>query len=147
MKDNRFTELCGFLSYQQESAIVHPCALAPRPPSHLPPARPQPISEPLSELPAPSAPAPSAPALSHTAHSQGPSLTHSAVPFYVTLSTHRPFPSSSPALPIGLFSMSVLHCYPENKFFSAISSDSICMCQNTVFIYLSLTYFTLYSGL
>ena len=27
-----------------------------------------------------------------------------------------------------------LHCYPENKFISAISSDSIYMCQYTIFI-------------
>ena len=59
-----------------------PMCLPPRPPSHLPPARRQPISEPLSELPAPSAPA-----LSHTAHSQGPSLTHGAVRFCYSVHT------------------------------------------------------------
>ena len=36
-----------------------------------------------------------------------------------------------------------LHCCPENKFMSAISSDSINMCQYMIFIFLFLTYFTL----
>ena len=40
-----------------------------------------------------------------------------------------------------------LFCCPENKFISAISSDSVYMCQYTVFIFLFLTYFTLYNGL
>ena len=36
-----------------------------------------------------------------------------------------------------------LPCCPENKFISAITSDSIYTCQYMIFIFLFLTYFTL----
>ena len=38
-----------------------------------------------------------------------------------------------------------LHWCPVNKFFSTIFLDSVYMCQNTVFIFLFLTHFTLYN--
>ena len=40
LKDNCFTEFCGFLSYQQKSAIGTPVSPSSRPPSHLPPSHP-----------------------------------------------------------------------------------------------------------
>ena len=40
-----------------------------------------------------------------------------------------------------------LHCCPENKFISTIFLDSIYMCQYMIFIFLFLTYFTLYNRL
>ena len=38
-----------------------------------------------------------------------------------------------------------LHCCPGSKFFSTIFLDSIYMHQNMIFIFLFLTYFTLYN--
>ena len=40
-----------------------------------------------------------------------------------------------------------LYSCPENKFISAISSDSIYICQYMIFIFLFLSYFTLHNGL
>ena len=74
-------------------------------------------------------------------------FTHGIVNFCYSLYTSPLLP---PLLPPCLLVCSLclfLHCCPENKFISAISSDSIYMCQCTVFIFLFLTYFILYNGL
>ena len=82
--------------------------------------------------------------LSHTANSHWLSILHIVLKF-PCYSLH-----TAPLLPLlphpQVCSLCLfLHCSPENKFISAISLDSTYMCQYTVFIFLFLTYFTLYN--
>ena len=74
LKDNCFTEFCGFLScINKNQPQVHPRPLPPRPPSYLPPHPTlQPVVEPLFEFP--------------EAYSKFPLaiFTHGIVNFYVT---------------------------------------------------------------
>ena len=62
-------------------------------------------------------------------------------------SLHVPFPMSSS--PFSTFA-SLFLCCPQvrqNHFFFFLDSNSICICQYTVFVFLFLTYFTLYDRL
>ena len=74
-------------------------------------------------------------------------FTHSSILHMVMLVSMLLFPyiSPSPLLspsPLAYSLCLFLHGYPVNKFFSTIS---IYMCQNMIFIFLFLTYFTLYN--
>ena len=69
-------------------------------------------------------------------------FTYSNESFHVTFSIHHTLSSPLP-MSKSLFSMSVLHCCPVNKFFSTIFLDSVYMCKNTMFIFLFMTHFTL----
>ena len=104
------------------------------PPSHLPPhPTPQLVTESQFEFPESSSKFPLTIC-----------FTRGIVNFYVTLSVYLPFFLLSPHLSTGLF----LHYHPENKLISAISSNSIYMCQQyTMYIFLFLAYFTLYNRL
>ena len=107
------------------------------PSSHLPPHPTlQPVTEPLLEF--------------LESYSKCPLaiyFTYGVVDFYVTLLIHLPFSLLSfPCVHRSILCL-FLHCCPENKFISAVSLDSIYVCQYTIFIFFSLTYFTLYSRL
>ena len=85
--------------------------------------------------------------LNHTANSPRLYFTYGMVNFCVTLCMHLPFSLLSSTVSICPYVYSVCLFLPEKKFFSAISSESIYMCQYTIFIFLFLTYFTLYNRL
>jgi len=72
-------------------------------------------------------------------------FTYGNVSFHVAFSIHLTVYSPLP-MSISLLSM-FLHCCPGNKFFSTIFLDSVYMRKNTIFIFLFLTYFTLYNRL
>ena len=59
----------------------------------------------------------------------------------------HPLPPSLPLCPLVCSLCLFLHCCPENKFISAIFLDSIYLHQHMIFIFLFLTYFTLYNRL
>ena len=96
LKDNCFTEFCGFLSYiNKNQSSVYPSALPPKPPSHLPSHLTlQPVTEPLFEFPE-----------SYSKFPLAIYFTYGIVNFHVTLSKHLHF--SSPPMSIGLFSMTL----------------------------------------
>ena len=59
-------------------------------------------------------------------------------------SSHPLLPSLCPQVcSLGLY----LHCCPADAFISTIFLDSIYMCQYMIFVFLFLTYFTLYNSL
>ena len=129
MKDNSFTEFCCFLSnlnMNQPQVYMYPLpfeSLFPSHPSRL-------IQSPClidnSKFPLPIY------------------FTYGNISFHVTLSIHLTLSSPLP-MSISLFSISVSHRCPVNKFFSTIFLDSIYMCQNNAFIFRFLTHFTLYN--
>ena len=89
-------------------------------------------------------PSPCLRSLTHTADSHWLSyFTYGTVEFPCYSLHTSPFSLLPFPVSIGLF----LHCCPENKFISAISSDSIYMCQCMILIFLFVTYFTLYNRL
>ena len=123
--------------HQQESAIgvpmYPPSQTSLHCPSHL---TLQPVAEPLFEFPE-----------SHSKFPLAICFTRGIINFYVTLSIRLPFS----LLSSHLVHRSVLYvCFSiaalKINFLSAISSDSIYMCHYTIFIFLFLTYFTLYNG-
>ena len=132
MKDNCFTEFCGFLLYiNKNQPQVHPCTLPPGPPSHLPPqATLQPFTEPCLS------------SVSHTTNSQWPSILHTWHCTFLCSSLHTAplLPPLLPPCPQVCSLCSFLHCCPENKFISVITLDSIYMCQYMIFIFLFLTF-------
>ena len=83
--------------------------------------------------------------LSHTVNSHWLSIlyTYYKFPCYSLYTSYPlPPPLSSPHH----VHRSVLYCCPEIKFISAIFLDYMYMCQFMIFIFLFLTYFTLYNG-
>ena len=60
--------------------------------------------------------------------------------------TFHSFPSPFPPCPYVCSLCLFLHCCPANKFISTIFLDSIYICISIRFIFLFLTYFTLYKG-
>ena len=73
--------------------------------------------------------------LSHAAGSHCIYFMYGFVNSHVTLSKHLPFSLlPSPPCPEVCSLCLFLHCFPENKFISAIFLDSIYMCQYTVFM-------------
>ena len=83
----------------------------------------------------------------HTANSHMLSILHTVVCMF----PHYSLSSSHPLLPLlwpQVHSLCLhLHCCPADRFLNTIFPDSIHMCQHTVFVFLFLTYFTLYNRL
>ena len=115
-------EFCGFLSYiNKNQPQVHPC---PVPSISLPT---PPATEPLFEFPG-----------SYSKFPLAICFTHGVVNFCYSVHT---LPLLLPLLlpcPQVCSLCLFLHCHPENKVISAFSSDSIYMCQYTIFISLFL---------
>ena len=108
----------GFVIHQLAAAISTPLS----PPAHLPPHPTlQPVTEPVFEFPE-----------SYSKFPLAICFTH-GLQISVTLSIHLPFSLLSSHLAHRSVLCLFLHCCPENKVISAISSDSIYMCQYMVF--------------
>ena len=136
LKDNCFTEFCCFLSNlnMNQTWYTYSPSLLNLPPISCPIPLLQVDTEPLFEFPEP--------------YSKFPLaiyFTYGNVSFHVTLSIHLTL--SSPLSPCPqVYSLCLfLHCQSVNKFFSTIFLDSEYMHQNTIFIFLFLTHFTLYN--
>ena len=131
LKDNCFTEFCGFLSNinKNHHRYTHVPSLPDLPPiSHL--------QQPFSQ-------------------SQSPVWVPIGCLFYIwywkflhyCLLTSPLLPSLLPPCPYVWSLMSVSPLLPWNKFINAISLDSTYMWKYTIFIFLSLTHFALYNRL
>ena len=85
--------------------------------------------------------------LSHPANSHWQSILHMVMHDSMLLSTYisasPPFSPCAYVYSLCLF----LHCCPANKLFRSIFLDSIYMHWYTIFVFLFLTYFTLYNKL
>ena len=135
LKDNYLTECCCFLSNlnrNQPQVNTYPLTFdIPSISIPIPPLQVE--TEPLFEFPEP--------------YSKFPFaiyFTYGNVSFHVTLSKHLNLSTHLP-MSISLSLCLFLHYCPVNKFFSSIFLDSVYMCQNTIFIFLFLNYFTLYN--
>ena len=87
--------------------------------------------------------------LSHTANFYWLSMLHMVVymlPCYSLHSSHPLLPLPSPCTSVCSLCLH-LHCCPINRFISTIFLDSIYMCYYRIFVFMFLTYFTLYNML
>jgi len=109
------------------AATAQQCPLPPEPLSHPSPHPTlQPVAELLFEF-----------CESHSKFPLVTYFTYGIVNFYVALSILLPFSLLSSHC--AHWSVLFLPCCPENKFISAITSDSIYTCQYMIFIFLFLT--------
>ena len=74
-------------------------------------------------------------------------FTYGNVSFHVILHTSHPLVPPTTPCPYICSLCLCLHCCLENKSISTLFLDSIYMCQYMIFLFLFLTYFTLYNRL
>ena len=83
----------------------------------------------------------------YIAASQGLSILHKVMYVFQRYSLNSSHPLLPPLCPQVRSLCLWLYVCPANRFISTIFLDSISMCYHTVFIFLLVTYFTLYKSL